>query len=104
MKNAECVEINEKSTFRFLVFDVYGRFCFRNWSMHFEYKFRTSRSPGTSVPILIGGPLKSFFLGYFPTKDMQTPTLSFFPGLMKDAQCDESNEQSIFRFLFFELS
>ena len=30
--------------------------------------------------------------GFFPTKDMQTPRLSFAPVLMKDAQCAESIE------------
>ena len=31
------------------------------------------------------------------------PTLSLAPVLMKDAKCAESNEKSIFRFLFFKL-
>ena len=31
------------------------------------------------------------------------PPLSFDPIFMKDAECAESNEKSIFRFLFFEL-
>ena len=37
---------------------------------------------------------------------MQTPPpfLSFDPTVMKDAQCAETNEKSIFQFLFFELS
>ena len=39
---------------------------------------------------------------------MQTPTprppLSFDPIFMEDAQCAETNEKSIFPFLFFELS
>ena len=34
---------------------------------------------------------------FFPTKDMHTPPhLTFAPVLMKDAQCAESNEESIF--------
>ena len=42
---------------------------------------------------------------YFPAEDIQTsPTLSFAPVLIEDAQCAESNEKSIFRFLFSELS
>ena len=41
--------------------------------------------------------------GYFPTKDMKTPPLlSFDPVFMDDAQCAETNEKSIFRFLFFD--
>ena len=32
------------------------------------------------------------------------PPFSFSPIIMKDAKCVESNEKSIFRFLFFELS
>ena len=44
-------------------------------------------------------------MGYFPTNDMQTPApLSFDPIFMDDAQCAETNEKSIFRFLFFKLS
>ena len=45
-------------------------------------------------------------LGSVPTKNMQTPPtpLSFDPVLMDDAQCTETNEKSIFRFLFFSLS
>ena len=45
--------------------------------------------------------------GFFPTKDRQTPHLSFDPVFMDDAQCAETNENSIFRFfryLFFKLS
>ena len=42
--------------------------------------------------------------GYFLTKDMQTTSLSFDPVFMDDAQCAKTNEKSIFRFLFFELS
>ena len=39
-----------------------------------------------------------------PSKDMQTlPQLSFDPIFMEDAQCAETNEKSIFRFLFFKL-
>ena len=35
--------------------------------------------------------------GLFPTKDMQTPPpLSFAPVFMKDAECAETNEGSIF--------
>ena len=41
--------------------------------------------------------------GIFPTKDMQTlHPLSFDPVFMDDAQCAETNEKLIFRFLFFE--
>ena len=46
------------------------------------------------------------YLGFFPTKDMQTPShprLSFDPVFMDDALCAETNEKSIFRFLFLEL-
>ena len=44
--------------------------------------------------------------GYLPTKDMQIPPLPlcFAPVLIKDLQCAELNEKSIFRSLFFELS
>ena len=43
--------------------------------------------------------------GPVPNKDMQTPPpalppLSFDPIFMEDAQCAETNEKSIFRFLF----
>jgi len=42
--------------------------------------------------------------GSVPTNDKQTPLpLSFDPTLMKDAQCAETNEKLIFRFLFMEL-
>ena len=34
-------------------------------------------------------------LGFFPSKDMQNPPLSFAPVLMEDAQYAESNEKSI---------
>ena len=47
-----------------------------------------------------------FWSLHIPTKDVQTPsspTLSFAPILMEDAQYAETNEKSIFRFLFFEL-
>ena len=37
-------------------------------------------------------------IGLFPTKDMQTPPLSFTPIFMIDAHSAESNEKSIFRF------
>ena len=40
-------------------------------------------------------------LRYFVTS---SPPLSFAPIIMKDAQCAESDEKLIFRFLFFELS
>ena len=40
--------------------------------------------------------------GYFPTNDIQTPApLSFDPVVIDDAQCAETNEKYIFRFLFF---
>ena len=45
-------------------------------------------------------------LGPVPSKDMQTPPLSNCQTFMKDAQCAETNEKSIFRFwrhLFLEL-
>ena len=38
-----------------------------------------------------------------PTKDMQSPPsppLNFYPTFMKDAQCAENNEKSIFDFYF----
>ena len=43
--------------------------------------------------------------GFFPTKGMQTTPLPLriAPIFMKDAHSAESNEKSIFRFLFFEL-
>ena len=43
--------------------------------------------------------------GLFPIKDMQTlpPSLRNSQIYMKDANCAETNEKSIFRFLFFEL-
>ena len=43
------------------------------------------------------------FKGPVPRNDKQIPPLSFDPTFMKDGQCAESNEKSIFRFLFFEL-
>ena len=39
--------------------------------------------------------------GFIPTKEMQTPLLSFAPNFMVDAHSAESNEKSIFWFLFF---
>ena len=48
-----------------------------------------------------------FKFGSVSTKDMQTPgvppPLSYYPTFMKDVQCPESNEKSIFRFLFYKL-
>ena len=42
--------------------------------------------------------------GFFQTKDMHDPPpLSLAPILMEDLKCAQSNEKSIFRFLFFEL-
>ena len=44
-------------------------------------------------------------IGFFSTKNMQTPSpLNFYQVLMEDAQYAETNEKSIFRFLFFDLS
>ena len=45
-----------------------------------------------------------YVLGSVPNKDMQTSLLSIDPTFMKDAQCDESNENQFFDFTFFELS
>ena len=42
-------------------------------------------------------------IGLFLVNDMQTPPLRNGYIYMKDAQCTETNEKSIFRFLFFEL-
>ena len=42
--------------------------------------------------------------GFFPIRICSFLTHSFAPILMEDAQCAESNEKSVFRFLFFELS
>ena len=42
--------------------------------------------------------------GPVPTKDVQTPPLSFDPTFMKDEICVESIGKFVFRFLFFELS
>ena len=45
-------------------------------------------------------------IGFFPTKDMQNPPHTPLRSghiYMKDAHSAESNEKSIFRFLFFEL-
>ena len=39
-------------------------------------------------------------LGPVPSKDMQTPPLRNGPIFMKNAQCAETNEKSIFRFIF----
>ena len=39
-------------------------------------------------------------MGFFPTKDMQIPCLSFDPVFMVDAQCAETNEKSISDFYF----
>ena len=44
--------------------------------------------------------------GWFPAKDMQTPPyqgVGIFHIHMKDAHCVETNEKSIFRFLFFSM-
>ena len=38
--------------------------------------------------------------GFFPTKYMQTPPISFDPVFMDDAKCAETNEKSIFQFYF----
>ena len=62
-----------------------------------------SLSTGKIVEFLffVGG--STPLTGYFPTQDMQAAPplpLSFAPVFMKDAQCAESNEKSIFRFLF----
>ena len=37
--------------------------------------------------------------GYVPTKEKQTPPLSFGPTFMKDAHYAETNEKTNFRFL-----
>ena len=48
--------------------------------------------------------LDRIFWGFFPTNDMQAPSpLRSGNICMKDAHSAESNEKSIFRFLFFEL-
>ena len=47
-----------------------------------------------------------FNFGFFPTKDMQTSPPSPFKSdniYMKDEQCPETNEKSIFWLLYFEL-
>ena len=63
---------------------------------HFSCKF------GNFWPIFFGRwHLK--IIGFFPTKDVQTPPLRSGHSYMKDAECAESNEKSIFRFLFYEL-
>ena len=45
--------------------------------------------------------------GHVPTRICRPPRpspLSFYPIFMGDAECAETNEKSIFRFLFYELS
>ena len=42
-------------------------------------------------------------VGPVPTKDMQTPPLSFDSIFMEDPQFAETNEKSIFLFLFFRV-
>ena len=46
----------------------------------------------------------NWLFGLVPSKDMQTPLLIFAPIFMKDVHSVESNEKSIFRFFFLELS
>ena len=38
------------------------------------------------------------YRGSVPTKDMQTPPLSFYPTFMKDVQCLKRMKKTIFRF------
>ena len=45
--------------------------------------------------------LRLNFIGLFPTKDMQTPLLSFDPVFMKVAECAETNEKSDFFDFYF---
>ena len=57
--------------------------------------------------VLFKANLKEIYIGFFPSKYMHYADLtsfSFDPVLMDDAQCNETNEKSVFRFLFFELS
>ena len=63
-------------------------------------------------------PKSAYFPSYYiskttinpvPTKDIKTPTLSlpltsFVPIFEDNTQCAETNERSILRYLFFELS
>ena len=42
-------------------------------------------------------------MDFFPAKNMQTPPLRNSFNLIEDARCTETNEKSIFLFIFFEL-
>ena len=57
--------------------------------------------------VLFKANLNQIYIGFSPSKYMHYADLtsfSFDPVLMDDAQCNETNEKSVFRFLFFELS
>ena len=45
-----------------------------------------------------------FFVGLFPTKDMQTPSPLIFCSFLDNTKCAELNKKLVFQFLFIELS
>ena len=61
-------------------------------------------SRGIGVPLKTLGHHSTTVSGHVLIHDMQTPPpLRNDQIFMKDAQCAETNEKSIFRFLFYEL-